>query len=260
MTRLLAAIDDSEAAGTVLAIAGGLAGVVASRLEALHVRENGARHARAVADAAAVPLHEVAGDVVDQITIAASAPDIRAIAVGTRRHPEGARPAGHVALALLTRLAVPLLVVPPEARSTGGLRRVLVPLDGSMTTARRAGPAIDLAAAAGLEVIVIYVCDEQHIPMFTDHAHHETRSFADEFIARYAPQAPVNLELRVGEPADEVLAAVTAVHADLLAIAWAQVLQAGRARIVRQLLEQSPVPLLLLPVTAEERAADAIAS
>lgn len=252
MTTILAAIDDSEAASAVLAIAAAFADVTAATPAALHVRENGGEHARATAEATGIPLREATGDVIDQITIAATAPDVRAVVVGARRHPEGARPAGHVAFALLTCLATPLVVVPPDARSPITLRRMLVPLDGTMTTARRARAAIDLATTGGLDVILIHVCDEDHIPMFTDQPQHETNSFAEEFIARYAPQAAVRLELRVGPTADEVLAAAADLHADLLAIAWAQILQPGRARVVKELLARSRVPLLLLPLGRAE--------
>ncbi len=175
-----------------------------------------------------------------------------AVVVGARREREGARPAGHVAFALLERVRAPLLVVPPAAEPPGILRRMLVPLDGTMPTARRARAAIDLAAAAGLEVIIIHVCDLDRVPLFDDQPQHETRAFAHEFLARYAPGAPVSLELRVGPPAEEVLAAAAALGVDLVAIAWAQILEPGRARVVRQLLARSEVPLLLLPIDRSE--------
>jgi hypothetical protein len=252
MTTILAAIDDSDAAGVVLATAAALAEVTAATPEALNVREDGIERARATAAAAGIPLREVTGDVTNEIVAAAADPEVRAVVVGARRHPEGARPAGHVAFALLARVRTPLVVVPPDTELPAVLRRMLVPLDGTMRTARRARTAIDLAATAGLEVIVIHVCGVDRLPMFTDQPHHETRAFAREFLARYAPDAPVRLELRVGRPADEVLAAADALGADVLAIAWAQVLEPGRAAIVRELLARSHVPLLLLPVDHSE--------
>jgi hypothetical protein len=252
MSTILAAIDDSDAAAAVLATASALARITQSTPEAVHVREDDVDRARATANGAGIPLREVTGDVVDTIATAAADADVRAVVVGARRHPAGARPAGHVAFALLERVHTPLVVVPPDVESPETLRRMLVPLDGTMRTALRARAAIDLAAAAGLEIIVINVCDLDHLPMFDDQPQHETRAFAEAFLARYAPGAPVRLELRVGLPADEVLAAATALGADLLAIAWAQILEPGRARVVRHLLARSHVPLLLLPLGHEE--------
>jgi nucleotide-binding universal stress UspA family protein len=250
MTRVLAAIDESAAARAVLESAAALARVLAATPEALYVRENHPRSPRHAADTAGIALREVSGRVVDEIATAAEAEDVRAVVVGVRSRPAARRPAGHVALELITRITKPLVVVPPDARPGAGLGRMAVPLDGTTATAARAQPAIDLAAAAGIEVVVIHVCDEDRIPPFTDQPQHETQAFAEEFVARYAPGTPVQLELRVGVPADEVLAAAVAAHADLCALAWAQGLEPGRARVIRELLTHSPIPLLLLPLAA----------
>jgi hypothetical protein len=254
MTRVLAAIDDSAAADVVLATAVAFAALTAAVPEAFHVAEDGHERAQAIAAAAGVRLREGTGAVVDAIAHAASAPDVRAVVVGARRAPDGAQPVGHVAFALLTRLAVPLLVVPPDTASPSVLRRVLVPLDGTMPTAERARAIVELATANGLDVVVIHVTDPARLPAFTDQPQHETNAFTDEFLARYAPAVGVNLELRVGPPDDEVLAATSSLHADLVALAWAQVLQPDRARVVRSLLARSHVPLLLLPLTGVETA------
>jgi nucleotide-binding universal stress UspA family protein len=248
MSTVLAAIDDSDTAGAVLATAAAFGRITDCTPEALHVREDSISHARTRAAAARIPLRETAGDVIDEIATAAADPDVSAVVLGARRHPEGARPVGHVAFALLDRVRTPLVVVPPDVSAPEIIQRMLVPLDGTMPTARRARAAIDLAAAAGLEIIVIHVCDLDRIPMFTDQPQHETSAFGYEFLARYAPGAPVRLELRVGPPAEEILTATAVLHADLVAIAWAQILEPGRARIVRHLLARSRVPLLLLPV------------
>jgi nucleotide-binding universal stress UspA family protein len=248
MSTILAAIDESDTARAVLATAAAFGKITDSTPIAIHVREDGTDRARAMANTERVPLREVTGDVVDAIAAAAADPEVRAVVIGARRHPEGARPTGHVAFGLVERVRIPLLVVPPDVEAPGILRRMLVPLDGTMPTARRARTAIDLAEAAGVEVIVIHVCGPDRIPMFDDQPQHETRAFAHEFLARYAPGAPVRLELRVGPPGDEILAAAATLGADVVAIAWAQILQPGRARIVRQLLAHSRVPLLLLPL------------
>jgi nucleotide-binding universal stress UspA family protein len=248
---VLAAVDDSATAPVVLAVAEAFGRIVGATVEAIHVVEE---HEGGGADAptAGPPVRRVAGDVVAELVRAAEDPAVVALVVGARRHPRSSdpRPVGHVALALLPRLHTPLVVVPPDAHVPGRLQRMLVPLDGTMATARRARLVIDLAAAAGLEVTVIHVCDPDRLPMFGDQPQHETHAFAHAFLACYAPGAPVHLELRVGPPADEVLAAADALGADLLALAWAQILVPGRARVVRRLLARCPVPLLLLPLDA----------
>jgi nucleotide-binding universal stress UspA family protein len=246
---VLAAVDDSATAPAVVAVATALAQVVGATAEAIHVAEVGHDAATPPSDP---PVRVVIGDVVTELVRAADDPAVSALVVGARRHPRSpdGHPVGHVALALLPRLRTPLVVVPPDVAAPERLHRMLVPLDGTMATARRARAAIDLATAGGLEVTVIHVCDPDRLPMFGDQPQHETHAFAHAFLARYAPGAPVHLELRVGPPATEVLAAAEALDADLLALAWAQILDPGRARVVRHLLAHSPVPLLLLPLEA----------
>jgi nucleotide-binding universal stress UspA family protein len=262
MTKVLAAIDDSASARPVIATARSLAAALRATPEALHVRENHPEGPRDAAEAAGVLYREITGDVVDEVANAADVDDVAVVVVGVRSSPTGARPAGHVALELMTRLTKPLVVVPPGARPPLVLRRVAVPLDGTPETAARARPALDLATLAGIDVIVIHVCDEDRIPPFSDQPQHETRAFAEEFVARYVPGAPMQLELRVGVPADEVLGAAVALDADLCALAWAQALGHGRARVVKELLAHSPIPLLLLPMstaastTSSERTSD----
>ena len=255
MSTVLAAIDDSAAARTVLETAVALADVLGATTDALHVREDHSQSPRRAADAACVPLREVTGDVVDQIAGAAASADVSAVVIGVRCRPAARQPAGHVALALMTDITKPLMVVPPHVRTHKGFRRMAVPLDGTLATAARARPAIDLAAAAGIDVVVIHVSDEDRIPPFTEQPQHETRAFAEEFLARYAPGTSVRLELRVGVPAAEVLDAAVALDADLCALAWAQGLEPGRAQVIKELLTHSPIPLLLLPLDGLETSA-----
>jgi len=249
---VLAAVDDSATAPAVVAVADAFARVVGATVEAIHVVEAHEDDGGAAPAPVGPPVRRVVGDVVVELVRAAEDPAVVALVVGARRHPRSAdpRPVGHVALALLPRLRTPLVVVPPDVRAPERLRRMLVPLDGTMATAQRARLVIDLATAAGLEVTVIHVCDPDRMPMFGDQPQHETRAFAHAFLARYVPGASVHLELRVGPPDDEVLAAADALGADLLALAWAQILDPGRARVVRRLLAHCPVPLLLLPLGA----------
>ncbi|MBK5289418.1 MAG: universal stress protein [Acidimicrobiia bacterium] len=248
MTRILAVVDDSDTAPAVLATANALAEAVRATVEAIHVREDGTELIEEEARRAGMPLRVLGGDVVGEIVAASAAADIRTVVIGGRRRPDPLRPTGHIAFALLTRMTTSLVVVPPTAGTEIQLRRMLVPLDGTVATADRARTAIDLAEVAGIETIVVHVCDEDRVPMFTDQPHHETRAFADEFIERYVPRAEVSLELRVGPPADEVLIAADALDVDLIAIVWGQILDPGHAQVVKELLARSHVPLLFLPL------------
>ena len=58
----------------------------------------------------------------------------------------------------------------------------------------------------------------------------------------------MRLETRVGVPAELVHTIATETGADLIALAWSQTMTAGRATVVRAVLERSDVPVLLVPV------------
>ena len=61
----------------------------------------------------------------------------------------------------------------------------------------------------------------------------------------------VSFEPRVGRSEEVVPRAAEETDADLVALGWAQELAAGRARVVRAVLELAHVPVALIPVTVD---------
>lgn len=170
-----------------------------------------------------------------------------ALVLGARGHIGGPRPAGHLALALADSTDKPVVVVPPGAQPPNVLRRVLVAMEGSPGKARTLKRTIQLSTDAGLEIVVVHVDEE--IPSFTDQIQHETNAYAREFLARHVLDAPqARLELRIGIPAAEVLTAVEEFHPDLVAVGWPQLDDPSRGAVAREILDRSPVPILLLAV------------
>ncbi len=251
MSTVLAAIDDSAAARPVLATAQAIAGLWHARVEAFHVGDDGGRTAEAAARAVDVGMRVETGDVVARLVEAASDAGVAAVVVGARARPGGRRPAGHVAAELITRCDKPVIVVPPEAPTAGQLRRMLVALEGTTRTSVALQPAIDLGRGHGVEVTIVHVDDETSIPLFSDQPQHETDAFATEFLARYAPTGePLSIELRVGEPAEQVLATCDETAADMVVMAWSCSLGPGRARFVRYVLEHAAIPVMLVPTAS----------
>lgn len=250
MRRVIAALDNSPAARAVLATAGNLAQLFDAEVEALHVGDDGDKIASDAAASAGLRLQRVAGPTVPALVDAAASDDVAALVVGTRRLPVGGRPVGATALDVITSLLKPVVVVPPDAVRRSALRRVLVPLEG--TTATSLGPKgiIEVAHDAELEVVLVHVHDAATLPSFTDQPQHQARAWADEFVARYCPWGigKVNVELRVGRPEEEILAAAEEIDAHLIALAWSQEIDWGHAPVVRALLERGRIPVLLVPV------------
>jgi nucleotide-binding universal stress UspA family protein len=124
------------------------------------------------------------------------------------------------------------------------ITRVLLPLDGTVVSARAVNRAVQQLLDAGTEVVATHVFDSSTVPAFWDQAAHGRPAFSDEFVRRHLP-AGVRLALRRGSPAEEVLAESELTDADLLLLGWAQLLTPGRAALVRRALA-GRVPVMLV--------------
>jgi nucleotide-binding universal stress UspA family protein len=248
--RVIAALDNSLAAGTVLSTAANLGVLFAADVDALHVCEDGDRIAQQEAAAAGLVLRRVAGPTVPALVKAASEDDVAALVVGTRALPAGGRPVGSTALEVITSLLKPVVVVPPNAEHKSPLRRVLIPLEGTTSTSLAPKGIFELARDADLDVVVLHVHDADSLPAFTDQPQHEARAWGEEFVARYCPWGigGISVELRVGRRGEQILAAAEETKSHLIALGWSQELAAGRAPVVREVLERGRIPVLLVPV------------
>jgi len=250
MRKLIAALDNSLAAGSVLATADCLGSLFDAELEAVHVGEDHERIPSSEAEAAGVPLRRLTGSTVPALVQAGEADDVVALVLGTRRLPFGGRPIGTTAFEVITSLLKPVVMVAPDAPRPKAFRRVLVPLEGTLSTSLAPKGLIELARDATVDIVLLHVLDAVSLPPFTDQPQHEARAWCDEFVARHCPWGVghVGLEVRLGRPEEQILAVASEVGADLIALGWAQELEAGRAPTVRHVLERGPTPVLLIPV------------
>ena len=247
---IIAALDNSAAAKPVVATALALAPVLGARVEAVHVAEGEGHTARACAESLNVPYRAVAGDPLGRLADLAEAADVVAVVMGARSRPGGRRPAGHLSIGLAGITDKPVVVVPPEARPPAVLHSVLLAVEGSPRHARSLKRAVELAAAADLHLTVVHVDDEASIPSFSDQVQHETDAYAKEFLARYCRGAPAaRLELRIGDPADQILDVADAVAPELIAVGWPQTPDAERGLVAKAVLNRSRVPVLLVATT-----------
>jgi nucleotide-binding universal stress UspA family protein len=247
---VLAALDNGPAAEPVLAAARAVARLLGAEVDAMHVRTDGDRLARAAAQAAGLELLDAEGPVVDALVGAGEETDVALLALGARGTPGGPRPLGSTALAVATTLAKPVVIVPPEARDPGRIDRVLVPLEGTVSSSLAPRRVIELARDARLEVVVLHVHQEGSIPAFTDQPQHEELAWSEEFMARYCPWGlgVVRFDVRVGRCEEIVPRFVEECGADLVALGWAGELAKDRARVVRAALTATRVPVMLIPV------------
>jgi nucleotide-binding universal stress UspA family protein len=251
MTKVLAAVDNSLVCKAVLDVACSLGDVLGADVEALHVGDGGERTVRAAAENAAVPLRFARGEVEDALIDAGGGANVAAVVIGARGMSSDPRPLGGTALAVATSLLNPVVVVPPDA-APKALTRVLVPLEGTMSTSLAPRSIIEVAGEANLDIVVLHVHDAASLPSFTDQPQHESAAWAQEFLARYCPWGVglVRLETRVGTSATLVPAVAEECGCDLIALGWSRNLAPGRAAVVRAALERARVPVMLVPVVA----------
>jgi len=255
MTKVIAALDNSLAAAPVLATAVELGRLLDAEVEAIHVQVDGARTVRGVTAAAGIALRTLDGPVLDRLLELGDTDDVVALVLGARGTPGGRRPLGGTALAVATTLRKPVVVVPPTAAAPERLRRVLVPLEGSVPAPLVPRAIVALGARSALDVVVLHVYEPSLLPLFTDQPQHERIAWAREFLSRYCPWGieRVRLETRVGSSEELVPLVAAETGADLVAIGWAQELAEGRAPVVRAALTVGRVPVMLVPVETPNR-------
>lgn len=248
MTKVIAAVSNDRTAPSVLATAHAVANLYTATVEAVHVGESSSTLAKA-AEAAGVILQTVVGTPVEELVRVAEHGDVAAIVLGTSGVVTREDWLDSTALALITVLEKPAVVVPPQGALSHPIARVLVPMDGAAASAAAVEEIFQLASGAAVEIVVAHVYGEAALPAFSDQLAHEVRAWSEEFIARNCSAVPdAALELRVGKPHEHVLDIARSSGCDLVALGWSQNLTRGHAAVVRHMLAESPVPVLLTPV------------
>jgi hypothetical protein len=145
----------------------------------------------------------------------------------------------------------PVVLVPAGVRDAPPrISRVLMPLDGTAQSADAMAVTAGQLARAGVELVVVHVFDSGTVPMFWDQHAHEGWAWGQEFLARYCAQPGARLELRSGPAAEHMLDVAVSERADMIALAWSQQIEPGRALVVRHLVRNADVPVLLVPFAA----------
>jgi nucleotide-binding universal stress UspA family protein len=248
MSTVVAFVDDSEAAQPVLRAALAVAPIFGATVDAVHVREGARSTATLAAAHRDVPLRIVEGEVTEVLLAEAGGADRVALVVGTSGgHLRRGRSAGSRACALADRVPIPVLAVPPDAAVPERFERVLVAMKGTPRNAKHLRRAVETAVGADLEVVVVHVDDERTIPSFSDHAQYDVEAYAQEFLERYTPGLTVaRLELRIGDPVEQILATAAASGVDVIAAGFASGREDEPPGVVDALLERSPIPVLLV--------------
>jgi len=168
---------------------------------------------------------------------------------------------GSVAEAVLCAAPCPVVLVPPaRGRERWELRKVLVPHDGTPTSAVTIGPATDFAAMAAAELVVLHVAtpDSQRtiepgtlvVPRYIDQPHHEWLAWTQEFLHRLRAVGggKNDMAIRLAVAQGEAGAAIVefARQSDFIVLGWRGALEPDRALTVRHVIRDTTCPVMML--------------
>jgi nucleotide-binding universal stress UspA family protein len=274
--KVLVALDGSPAAATALPIARTVAAQLGADVEALYVAPEEApdpalwrRLRRPLEPHEVIQIRSRAGDPAAGILEVATLPGLALLVLTTHgRRVERGRALAHVAEAVAAGTDRPVLLVRPEAAGeveAGGwsLRKVLIPVDGTPTTAALLRPATELAGRLGLTIDLLYVAGPDQpapdepgsivAPCYVDQAHHEWPHWAGEVIDRLCTGlaecpagVPVRMFLTRGDVGEEIGRFAVERGEDLIVLARRSKLEPGRGHVLRYLLDSTPCPVLLV--------------
>jgi nucleotide-binding universal stress UspA family protein len=143
------------------------------------------------------------------------------------------------------------------------LRTLLLPLDGTASTAAALAPAFDLACRLGASIDLLHVAapggarseepGSLGAPRYVDQPHHEWPHWAGEVIDRLCAAlagrpagVPIRTFLGRGEVGAEIARFAAEHHEDAIILVRRSRLEPGRARVLRTVLEAMPCPALLV--------------
>jgi nucleotide-binding universal stress UspA family protein len=212
-----------------------------------------------------LPVGEPAACILDE----AADPDVQLLVITTIAAGDPDRELGSVAIRVALGTSRPILALRPEVGAEPStvappMHRLLLPLEGSHSTASALRPATSLARRLGASVDVLYVAPSGSVPSeaqrgsvvaprYVDQPQHEWSTWARELKQRLlvecagcAPDADVGIHVRSGEPAAEIVRFARQGRYDAIVLVRRSKLEPGRAAVLRTVLRQAPCPLLVV--------------
>ncbi|MCM2279839.1 MAG: universal stress protein [Oligoflexia bacterium] len=277
LKKILVPIDESERSRKAIPLARTIAQLAGGSLHLLHSapeHPGPAESPRALRQRLRLASEELEGAILEQVPGPASrgvpekaTESPQSMIVISSFLPEEPRPAGGLSAMseqILRNAICPVLLVPPDPAWEKSWRptRILLPQDSTEETATAIGPAIALATQNQARLLVLHVprysaesLSAEHaalpFPRYMDQPQHEFPAWKQEFterlreLARIPPELDIELQVALGEPAEEILNWSRKLAADLLAIPWYGNYE--NAGILRKVLAGVDRPVLTLP-------------
>lgn len=174
---------------------------------------------------------------------------------------------GSVAQAVIEHSPVPVLLLPARYREALPWTSMLAAASGESSADRALEAAVHLAAALHLKVSVVHSADGPPaaggapLGAYADAPHHEYPRRLHEMVerglagcTREEGRCVDHMHLARGDPATVLLEEVARRGSSVLALGWHGALGAGRARVLKRLLEEGDCALLLVRAAARSPA------
>ncbi len=250
MSVVLAALDDSPAADSVLDAALKVGELTNTDVEAVHVTTADEQSLKASTDDVHVPLQLLQGPLESTLLNAVELPKVLAAVVGTKSTAHDRRLLGTTARHIVEHSTKPVVIVPPDFIASHFFRRLIVPLEGTEASSQPVLEGLIPFLTSDTQLIVVHVFTESSRPAMLDHPWRDLDMLGKEFLSRHLPRQEAGIEFRHGHVGTQVAEACHEHGADLIVLSWSQDSGAGRARTVRQILWAAKLPILLLPLKA----------
>jgi nucleotide-binding universal stress UspA family protein len=174
---------------------------------------------------------------------------------------------GSVVEDVLRTASCPVVLVRSiPSRHPWALHQLVLPHDGTPTSAAAIAPAADLASRASADLVVLHVATpgaEQPAesgtfttPRYIDQPQHEWPAWSREFLERARGLCnPANIEkirlvLVHGEASAAILEFARRNASDLIALAWRGSLDPGRAQTIQRVIRDANCPVIIFRVQA----------
>ncbi len=274
--KILVALDGSPAAATALPFARVLAARLGARVEGLYCAAGQHPEVEQQQVRQQLTANETLQVRPASATVAGAfleaAADTEAIVLTLTTHGRLVAPVqrlGHTVEAIIASTTRPILLVRPEAAVTPAgartlvLQHLLLPLDGTPSTAVSLQPVTDLACRLGLAIDLLYVAGLSQRrpaergsigpPRYVDQAQYEWAQWAQEVIDRLCiclaecpPTLAVRMFLAEGEIGPEIARFASAHETDIIALVRSSQFEPGRAKVLRYVLDHTPCPILIV--------------
>jgi nucleotide-binding universal stress UspA family protein len=274
LATLLVFLDGSTNATGALSVARGLAHLKGATVVLIHVGREAlapdellGRMSLSAEDVRGLVIDQCTGSLADAIVREAAARHTVLIVMCAAR-PDGPKHAFDSALEDVLRTApCPVVLVPAiRTRHPWALRQLVLPHDGTPTSAAAIAPTAELASQADADLVVLHVATPGAerpvepgtfvVPRYLDQPHHEWPAWSREFLERVRGLGhPANIEkvrlvLAHGEAGAAILEFARHNASDLIALAWRGSLEPERAQTIQRVICDASCPVIVFRVQA----------